>query len=80
MPIRNTGRPRKWAGQYTAIRIPVADREHYDAEAERHGLDLSSYLLWQLCLQTGRPMPEVLEAEIRAGQRAQEQLDLQTAS
>jgi hypothetical protein len=80
MPISNAGRPRKWPGQYTAIRIPVADREHYEAEAERHGMHLSSYLLWQLCLQTGRPMPAELEAELRVGQRIQEQLDLQTAS
>jgi hypothetical protein len=80
MAIAKTGRPRKWPSQYTGIRMPVDDREFYEAQAARHGLTLSSYLIWQLALQHGRPIPEALETELRVGQSAQAQLDLPTAS
>lgn len=76
------GRPRRWPARFTAVMLPLDDRDHYETEAARFGLSLSSYLVWRLALQHGRGIPPELEAELRGGRnvRTRAQMDLAPAT
>lgn len=74
-PVSPAGRPPKGIKKHS-ISWPEEHFDAYKREADELGIYYSTYVVWQMAIATGQPVPDWVDTEVRAAQRKREQEEL----